>query len=269
MKFSVLMSLYAKEKAEYLQQCLLSLTQQTLLADEIVLVFDGEIGDDLQQIVHDFEDKLPFKIVKLEKNVGLGQALNLGLAQCCHDWVFRMDTDDICLPNRFEKQMDFIQNNPEISVVGGQIIEFKEKIDDSQTIKQVPILHEQIVKYAKSRNPINHMTVAFRKSVVVAVGNYRHAPLYEDYDLWVRLLIDGQKFANLPDVLVYARAGNAMYERRGGWDYAKNEWVMQKSFYQLGFLTRLQMLKNLIIRLPVRLLPNTVRACIYQVLLRK
>lgn len=180
-----------------------------------------------------------------------------------------MDTDDICLPNRFEKQMDFIQNNPEISVVGGQIIEFEEKIDDSQTIKQVPISHEQIVQYAKSRNPINHMTVAFRKSAVVAVGNYRHAPLYEDYDLWVRLLIDGQKFANLPDVLVYARAGNAMYERRGGWDYAKNEWAMQKSFYQLGFLTRVQMLKNLIIRLPVRLLPNTVRACIYQVLLRK
>lgn len=269
MKFSVLMSLYTKEKAEYLQQCLLSLTQQTLLADEIVLVFDGEIDDDLQQVVNDFDDKLPFKIVRLEQNVGLGKALNAGLAQCSYDWVLRMDTDDIATPDRFFKQIDFIKNHPKISVLGGQIIEFKNQINDSQIIKSVPITHEDIIKYAKSRNPINHMTVAFRKSVVLAVGSYRHAPLYEDYDLWVRLLLNQCQFANLPEVLVYARAGDMMYQRRGGWDYAKNEFLMLYQFYQLGFLSVRQWLKNLVIRLPVRLLPNVMRVWIYQILLRK
>lgn len=269
MKFSVLISLYSKEKSEYLQQCLLSLTQQTLLADEIVLVFDGEIGDELQQIVKDFDNKLPFKIIKLEKNVGLGKALNIGLHHCSYEWVLRMDTDDICVSERFAKQIDFIQNNPKISIFGGQIIEFQEKIDDSQIVKQVPTSHEQILKYAKSRNPINHMTVAFKKSAVLQVGAYRHAPLYEDYDLWVRLLLNQQKFANLSEVLVYARAGDMMYQRRGGFDYVKYEITMQYQFYQLGFLNGFQLLKNLAIRLPIRLLPNSVRSYIYQNILRK
>lgn len=269
MKFSVLMSLYAKENPDNLQQCLLSLTNQTLLADEIVLVFDGVIGGDLQQVINDFSDKLPFKFVKLDKNVGLGQALNVGLQHCSYEWVLRMDTDDICVPERFSKQIDFIKHNPDIVVFGGQIIEFKEKVDDSQVLKQVPTNHKKILAYAKSRNPINHMTVAFKKSAVLAVGSYHHAPLYEDYDLWVRLLVNQQKFANLSDILVYARAGQAMYERRGGLNYAKHECAIQYQFYQLGFLNSFQLLKNLAIRLPVRLLPNFVRSGIYKRLLRK
>lgn len=269
MKFSVLMSLYDKEQPEYLAKSLASLVEQTLLADEVVLVFDGLINPNLQQVVNTFKNQLPLKIIALEKNVGLGQALNAGLAQCQYDWVLRMDTDDICVPNRFEQQMDFIQNHPNISVLGGQIIEFEGDKAEGKKSRTVPTTHPQIGQYAKSRNPINHMTVAFKKSAVLAVGSYRHAPLYEDYDLWVRLLMAGCQFANLPDVLVYARAGQAMYERRGGLDYAKYEIGMQQNFYGQGFLNLAQVIKNLAIRLPVRLLPNSVRSLVYQKLLRK
>lgn len=269
MKFSVLMSLYEKEKPEFLAECFTSLANQTLKADEIVLVFDGSINDNLQKVVQNFQNKLPLKIIALEKNVGLGQALNAGLNACQNEWVIRMDTDDICVPNRFAQQIYFIKNHPNIDVLGGQIIEFEHDISQGKKSRTVPLTHEQIVQYAKSRNPINHMTVAFKKSAVLAVGSYRHAPLYEDYDLWVRLIVAGYKFANLSDVLVYARAGQAMYERRGGLSYVKNEIDMQQNFYGQNFLTLAQVVKNLAIRLPVRLLPNSVRSLVYQTLLRK
>ena len=269
MKFSVLMSLYDKEQPEFLADCLASLVAQTLPADKIVLVLDGPINVNLQRVLDEWQPKLPLHIVALEQNVGLGQALNAGLAACQHDWVLRMDTDDVCVPTRFEQQITYLQAHPEVSVLGGQIIEFEYDINAGKKSRSVPTTHDEIVQYAKSRNPINHMTVAFKKSAVLAVGSYRHAPLYEDYDLWVRLLVAGYQFANLPDVIVYARAGEAMYQRRGGMHYAKYEIGMQQNFYGQGFLTITQVIKNLAIRLPVRLLPNGVRSWIYQTLLRK
>lgn len=270
--FSVLMSIYSKENPKFFHECLKSIwNNQTLKPHQIVLVKDGELTDELEEIIQDWQNQLKdiLKIVPLSQNVGLAKALNAGLEHCEHEWVFRMDTDDICTPDRFEKQVAFIQSNPDTVVIGGQIIEFKENIDDSNLLKEVPTTHEKITKYAKSRNPINHMTVAFKKSVVLQMGGYHNAPLYEDYDLWVRLLLNNQKFANLPDILVYARAGTGMYQRRGGFHYAKNEIMIQKCFYNMGFLTRQQLLKNLAVRLPIRLLPNAVRAWVYQFLLRK
>lgn len=269
MKFSVLMSLYDKENPEFLAECLASLVNQTRQADEVVLVFDGAINLALQKVVQEFKPQLPLTIIALIKNVGLGQALNAGLNACQHDWVMRMDTDDICVANRFEQQINFIQNHPEIDVLGGQIIEFEKQLSQGKKSRTVPTSHEAIFASAKSRNPINHMTVAFKKSAVQAVGSYRHAPLFEDYDLWVRLLLADYQFANLSEVLVYARAGDAMYERRGGLAYARYEWAIQQSFYQQGFLHMAQLLKNLAIRLPVRLLPNSLRSLVYQKLLRK
>lgn len=269
MQFSVLMSLYAKEQPAFLAACLQSLAAQTVHADDIVLVLDGPINASLQQVIEDWQTNLPLHIVALPNNVGLGQALNAGLAACQHEWVLRMDTDDICVPTRFEQQLAYIKAHPTLSVVGGQIIEFEHTLETGKKSRHVPLRHDAIVLYAKSRNPINHMTVAFRKSAVLNVGSYRHAPLYEDYDLWVRLLVAGYEFANLAEVLVYARAGEAMYERRGGISYAKHEIGMQQNFYGHGFLNLAQVIKNLAIRLPVRLLPNGLRRWLYQNLLRK
>ena len=125
MKFSVLMSLYIKENPQYLRECFESLVAQTHPADEIVLVFDGAVTPELEAVVSEFETKLPLNLVKLPKNLGLGKALNEGLKHCSHDWVFRMDTDDICVPERFAKQVAFIEQHPDTIIFGGQIAEFR------------------------------------------------------------------------------------------------------------------------------------------------
>ena len=267
--FSVLMSLYAREQPEYLRQCLASLAAQTLPPNEIVLVYDGGLPESLEAVVVSFSGSLPLKIVRLPQNVGLGRALNAGLQACAHEWVCRMDTDDICHPERFARQLAFVAAHPQLGVCGSQIDEFEHTPADAAHSRRVPCEHGEIARFAKSRNPINHMTVCYRKSAVLAAGNYQHAPLYEDYDLWVRMLLNGCRFANLPEVLVYARAGDEMYRRRGGCAYAKNELAMQRRFYRAGFLSTAQWAKNVLLRLPVRLLPNGVRQWVYRVLLRK
>lgn len=226
MKFSVLMSLYIKENPQFLRECFESLVAQTRQADEIVLVFDGAVTPELESVVIEFETKLPLKLVKLPQNRGLGKALNEGLLHCDYDWVFRMDTDDICLPERFEKQVAFIEQNPDTIIFGGQIAEFGENIQDIIAYRNVPTKAEEIVKFTRLRCPFNHMTVAYKKSAVQACGGYQD--LQEDYNLWVTMAANGNNVANLADLLVYARVGNGMVSRRHGWNYFKSEWRLMK-----------------------------------------
>lgn len=268
-KFSVLMSLYAAEQPEYLRQSLQSLAKQTRPADEIILVYDGAVGAELEAAATAFQATLPLKIFRLPENAGLGRALAAGATQCAHEWIFRMDTDDIAAPDRFAKQCAYLAAHPDTDVLGGQIAEFDRQPENQiPSRRSVPLSHKEIARRARTRNPINHMTAAIRTAALTAAGGYRHAPLYEDYDLWVRMLLNGSRFANLPDTLVYARAGAAMYRRRGGWQYARTEAAMQYLFYRRGFLTLPQLARNLALRLPLRLLPPSFRALIYQTLLR-
>lgn len=270
MKFSLLMSVYRYDDSDFFEQALISVEASSVKPLDFVLVCDGQLTAKLDHIIDDYCTKLPINLVRLPSNVGLGKALQVGVTHCHYDWIARFDADDICHLDRFSKQIAFIKEHPEIDVIGGQVIEF---IHDPNEInvnkKSVPTNHDQIYNYAKSRNPINHMTVMFRKSAVLEAGNYQHAPLYEDYDLWVRMLIKGFKFVNIDDVLVYVRAGDNMYRRRGGVSYAQQEIKMQHSFYKLGFLSFLQLIKNLILRIPIRLIPSSIRGLIYSKILRQ
>lgn len=169
--FSVLLSLYHKENPLALEQSFQSIWKdQTIQPDEIILVLDGPIGEELSQFVQKWQQIIgkSLRVIPLSQNVGLGKALNKGLEHCSNEWVFRMDTDDICRPDRFEKQIKFIQSNPNIVVLGGQILEFDYIPDDSVVIKTVPTTNEDLKKFAQKRCPFNHMTVAYkdRKSVV-------------------------------------------------------------------------------------------------------
>ncbi|MEG0408985.1 MAG: glycosyltransferase, partial [Bacilli bacterium] len=191
MNFSVLLSLYYKENALALEQCFQSIwNDQKIHPNEIVLVLDGPIGNELNQRVTYWKQIIgdPFKIIPLEKNVGLGKALNEGLKHCSNEWIFRMDTDDICTPDRFEKQVEFINNNPEVVVFGGQVLEFENKPNDSQVLKEVPTTFEDIKLFAQKRCPFNHMTVAYKKSVISELGGYQHHLFMEDYNLWLRVI---------------------------------------------------------------------------------
>lgn len=268
-RFSVLMSLYAKEKVAYLRDCLASLQAQTQPADEIILVFDGPISSELKNEVNLWQVQLPLKVVELPENVGLGKALNEGLKYCSNEWVFRMDTDDICLAHRFEKQLAYIKANPDMVLLGGQVKEFDESFVHEVGIKDVPLDLEAIKKFALVRNPFNHMTVAYKKSIIEQVGGYQHHLYMEDYNLWLRVISKGYKVSNLPDVLVNVRAGNAMYARRKGIEYIRSEFQLAKLKIALQLQSSFLAYAYCFIRVLPRLLPKHLLGRIYQQLRKR
>ena len=263
MKFSVLMSIYHREQPEFLRQCLQSLCAQTLAADEVVLVYDGPLTPQLEAVADSFQAALPLKIVRLAENVGLGRALNEGLAHCSHDWVFRMDGDDICLPERFAFQAAYLQTHPDTDIVGTQIAEFDADPAAPHAARRVPCDNDTIRRFARRRNPFNHMTVAYRKRAVLAAGGYHHHLYMEDYNLWLRMLAAGARAANLPETLVLARTGAAMLRRRRGRAYAASEWRLYRLKRSLRIQRPLPALYCFAARALPRLLPPAVLARLY------
>lgn len=270
--FSVLMSLYYKEKKDFLDSSLVSIwSTQILKPNEIVIVLDGPVDYELQECIATWQNKIVsvLKIVPLQKNIGLGKALNEGLKHCSYEWVFRMDTDDICTPGRFQKQVDFIMSNPDTVLFGGQVLEFDQNPDDSAVIKTVPITHDDIKKFAQKRCPFNHMTVAYKKSVIMELGGYQHHLFMEDYNLWLRVIGAGYTVANLPDVILYARVGNGMHARRKGFEYIKSEKQLLKLKKELKLQSPIHANILFLLRSSFRLLPSSLLGKIYNTFLRK
>jgi O104-antigen biosynthesis beta-1,3-galactosyltransferase len=269
MKLSVLMPVYHGESPEFLRQALDSLVAQTCRADEVVIVKDGPVGSELDAIIDSYVEQLAIVVLQLENNVGLGLALSTGLGECRGELVARMDSDDICLRHRFEKQLALFEQNPDVDVVGGAIAEFRNDHTKVEAIRRLPGTVERLNRFARIRNPLNHMTVMFRKASVLAVGNYQPFIGFEDYDLWARMLMRGKRLHNLEDVMVYARCGNGMQNRRGGLRYLKEELRLQQHFVKIGFLSKWQFLLNLITRTPIRMAPVPLRAMFYRRMLRQ
>lgn len=265
MHFSVLMSLYDKEKPACLEECLESLSIQTLQADEIVLVYDGPVHKDLSDVVYKWSLSLPIKIIALKKNVGLGQALNEGMKHCSYDYIMRMDTDDICLPNRFELQSSFMEMNPDIDIAGSCICEFIDNRSNIVSERKVPITNDDIKRFARLKNPFNHMTVIFKKSSVQSVGGYQHHYLMEDYNLWLRLLGNGFKAGNLDVSLVLVRVGLDMLVRRRGIKYVLSEYKLAQIKRETGFQNLFFSHYYFILRSIPRLLPLWALRKIYNV----
>lgn len=267
--FSVLLSLYAKESPVFLKQSLDSVFTQTLFPTEVVLVEDGPLTDELKAVVLDYKHRYSnLKVVILEHNQGLGKALNEGLKYCSYDLVARMDTDDIAKSDRFQKQYNLFQKHPEIDVCGSWIDEFLDCTNNVISTRKLPEWHNDILFYAKSRNPINHPVVMFRKSAVLAAGGYQHFPLFEDYYLWLRMLKNGAIFYNIQESLLYFRISPDMFRRRGGWKYAIDELRFIKVMLNMNMITYKQFVLNVITRFPVRIAPNQVRSWLYKKLLR-
>ncbi|CAA0240604.1 glycosyltransferase family 2 protein [Acinetobacter baumannii] len=272
MKISILLSLYHKENPQALEQCFQSIWKdQTIQPTEIVLVLDGPVDEELNQCVTKWQQTIgkPLKVIPLSQNIGLGKALNEGLRHCNNEWVFRMDTDDICKPDRFEKQIDFIQKNPNVVLFGGQILEFDQVPNDSTVIKSVPTDYQEIKKFAQKRCPFNHMTVAYKRDVILGLGGYQHHLFMEDYNLWLRVIGNGYQVANLPDVLLYARVGNGMHARRKGFEYIKSEKQLLDLKKQLKLQNPLYANMLFMVRSAFRLLPANLLGKIYNTFLRK
>lgn len=272
MNFSVLLSVYKNDDAAAFQTALASIsTLQTVKPSEIVLVVDGPVPEAVDKVIAGAVSEYPdlYKIVRFEQNQGLGIALQKGLEVVTNDIVMRMDSDDVAEPTRFEKQLSFLETHPDVALCGGQIEEFMD--DESHIVgkRTVPCTNEGIYQYAKLRCPFNHMTVAFRRSKVLEAGNYQPWYWNEDYYLWIRMMLAGCKFANLPDTLVHVRVGKDMYARRGGIRYFRSEAKLQLFMWRNGIISFSRFFFNVMIRLCVQvLMPNRLRGIVFQKLFR-
>lgn len=271
--FSVCTSVYKNDRPEFVKVALDSMLMfQSLKPSEIVIVQDGPVPDSLFSLLLEYEEKYNdiVRIIRLETNMGLGNALKVGVENASFEIIARMDSDDICLPNRFQKQVEYLEKHPEVDILGGQMTEFIDNPENIVGIREVPLSNADIYEYMKNRCALNHVTVMFRKSAVINVGNYQDFFWNEDYYLWVRMMKDGCVFANLPDVLVNVRSGLDQYSRRGGKKYFDSEVAIKRIMLEHGMISRAQFIKNYIIRFIVQLmLPNRVRGWVFRTFARR
>jgi len=269
-QYSVMQTVYAGDEPSELDAGIRSVLTQSHPPSELLIVADGPLTDELSAIIDRHRAASPSVVTLLElsENRGRGAAARAGIDNCTFEFVGIMSADDICVPTRFERQLSVLTANPAIDVVGGHVAEFVDDPDDPQTVRRVPTDPAAIERMAKFRSPMNEVTVTFRRDAVLAAGNYRPVGRMEDYDLWVRLLQDGATLANLDAVLVKMRAGEDLFARRGGIEYASEELRQQKALLEMGFIGVPRFLCNVAMRVPIRLVPNRIRSLIYRRLLR-
>lgn len=265
------MSLYIKEKPEYLTECMESIFAQTVRPDEIVIVKDGPLTEELEATLAGYIEKEPelYTVVPLETNRGLGLALAEGVLHCRNELVARMDTDDICRADRFELQLAEFEKDPELDICGSHILEFEGSVDNIVAQRSVPISDEDIKQYQKRRDGFNHMAVMYKKSSVLKAGNYKSCMLMEDTYLWVRMFQSGAKAINVDDSLVYARVGKDMFERRGGWAYFKKYKSGRKTVRDTGYIGAWDYYYTVMIQLVIALMPNKLRGWVFKKLLHR
>ena len=269
MSISVLMSIYDKELPCHLEQCLESLVAQTLQPDEVVVVKDGPLTLELEEVFARYSDKLPFVFVPLAQNVGLGSALAAGLKHCTAELVARFDSDDVYPPDRLLRQVEFLRDHPDVSVVSAAGAEFEEDYRRPYCIRSRPGW-VRLGSAARLRNPVSfHTTVVLRREHVMSVGNYQSCHGFEDYYLWARMLVAGFYIYNMPEVLAYVRCGNGMLSKRRGLKYMRYELAFLSKCHEIGFLSPSQYLLSFLSRVPLRLLPAGMLASVYRTFLRK
>ena len=270
-EYSVLMSVYYKEKAEWLDYSIKSMLEQTIFPSEFVLVEDGKLTDELENVIKKYIDKYQnlFNIVKLEKNVGLGPALRIGIENCKYEFIARMDSDDYSCKNRIEEQFKIFEKDESLGLVGCNVEEFEGSIDNVNCHVILPETQEEIYKFSKKRCPFRHPSLLYRKSEVMKAGNYREFYLCEDYDIYIRMLKSGCKCYNIQKPLVYMRIGKDFYKRRGGIKYMKSILKFKNEQLHTGYFSLLDYLKSTIPHIIVCLMPNAVRDYIYRNFLRK
>ena len=271
LSFSVLMTVYKSEDPIFLDGAIKSIwTNQELKPNQIIIVKDGPIKNSLEKVLDKWEKNIPdvFEVYSLKKNLGLGEALNFGIKHCKYDYIARMDTDDISLPGRFKDQINYLNDNKDIDIIGSYVFECGENENDITGIRKVPISNKEIYEISKYRNPFNHPSVVYKKNKVIEVGGPKKFTDFDDYYLWLRMLKNKAKCINLDYPLLIMRAGASQAQRRGGLDYIYNEINLFYFAYKIHHINFLTFIFNIILRVPVRLLPYKLRYSLYK-LLRK
>lgn len=265
------MSLYIKEKPEYLKAAIDSMVNQTLLPDEIVIVKDGPITEELQQVLDEYCTNYPslLNIVGYEKNRGLGLALNYGLEHCKNELVARMDTDDISKPNRCERQVDRFVEKPELAIVGSYIDEFVDDVQNVISTRKVPTNTKDIYNFAKRRSAFNHPAVMYRKSKVLEFGGYSDLKRNQDVDLFGRMLFAGCKAENIDEALLWFRSSDDLAKRRKSWENTWSYIATIKKFWKMGYSSFSDFAIVAVAQTGMYLMPVCVQNWVYKAFLRK
>ena len=271
MKYSVLMSVYQKEKAEFFRLSLQSMFDQTCPPDEVVVICDGPLTAELDAVLMDFSAKYPkiLKIHRLGQNMGTGYAANIGLQLCRNELIAKMDSDDISYPDRCEKQLAAFQKDVKLDMIGGYVSEFETDIQNEKAVKKVPLFHKDILKYAKRRNPFNNQTLMYRKSKALACGGYTCNTRCEDYDFVTKMMIDGAKCKNLPFCLVHYRLDAGAYDRRKNWKNTVGFVTVRYRNWRRGFCSLLDFLIPCMAQAVLFVLPLSFTEKFYLKILRK
>ena len=264
MKFSLLMSIYYKESPSHFNECMhSSWSEQSVKPSEVILVCDGPLPSSLRRVITSWKKAIgkQFLVFELAENKGLAAALNYGLDHCSNELVARMDTDDMACRYRFERQLMFMEENPDVGCVGTNVIEIS---GDGELIqeKRMPLGEEEIMSFLKLRNPLAHPSVMFRKSLVQAVGAY---PLTypEDYLLWMKLINNGVRVRNIEYFGVCQRVGSEFFKRRG-FKFLYGELVVYRYIYKTGLCSFFEYLRVVGLRVILRLMPGSLQAVAYR-----
>lgn len=270
MEISVLMSVHKKEKPEYLIESIESIINQTLMPKQIVIIKDGALSEELDDIVNIYKSKYYnlIDIYEIKESLGLGNALRFGIEKCKCEYIARMDADDVAPLYRFEKQVEVFDKNKELDILGGYIEEYDENMKSLESIRKVPLTLEEIKTYIKKQCPFNHGTVIMKKEAVIKSGNYSDVAL-EDYDLWARMLISGCNMQNMDIILGKNRAGKSLYKRRGGIKRIKKQIEIENRLLSYKIIDIPMYIKNVIFRISVSILPISIRKKIYIKIIRK
>lgn len=270
-KFSVCMSVYRNDKPEDFLTAVRSIYNQTMPPSEIILVVDGPIPETVNKAISTLQGEIPvMKVIRLEQNRGHAIARQTGIEAAKYNYVAVMDSDDIAIPERFEKQLNYLEDHPGTDVIGGQIDEFIDNIDNVVGSRIVPLKDKEIKEYVKSRCPMNLVTVMLNKDSVQKVGGYIDWYCEEDYYLWIRMVLSEMHFANLPDVLVKVRVGSEMYQRRGGMRYFKSEVGIQKLMLENNLISWPRYAYNVFGRWCIQVaMPNWLRGFVFRIMFRK
>ena len=270
MKLSVLIPVCNKEKPEHFKDAIESIVCQTEKADQIVIVKDGQLSKELNEVIEIYKKKYPNEVdvVQINKQNSLGLVLNEGIKFCKNPYIARMDSDDISRCDRFEKQKKYLKIHQDIDILGGYMQEYDENMEKALSKKAVPLTQDEIYNKLTKLNPFNHSTVIVKKEAVIAIGGYKDCAL-EDYDLWIRMRLQNMKMVNLPDILVNYRTSFKMYKRRTGIKYLKAIINIQKLLLENKLINKTQYIINVLQRIVLSLIPAKMKMFLYPKIIRK
>ena len=267
-KYSVLMTVYHKEKAEFLRKAIDSMLNQTVRPSEFVLVEDGPLTDELYEAIKKYKKNPIFKVITLKENQGSGPASNAGVLACSCEWIARLDSDDYSVPERIEKQFRLLGADSELNVIGANVIEIETENPNNQQKVILPAENDEIHKFTGRRCPFRTSAILFKKDIVIKAGNYRAFHRVEDYDMFARLVANDARCANVQEFLTYMRIDKDYYKRRGGMKLAKSILRLKKNLMKM----KLSGVKDWIISVPIQitvcLMPNSLRDLFYRKVLR-